>query len=124
MVAVLNMKRVPDQQVDIKYSLSWWSDNLEAWARANGMPGSTSSAAILAGCIASADVAFTSPENWPHVEWGLTAPSFSGRAANDAWRQLLGGGRLPEPITPKRFVDHSLGYQRRLTTVSAADWSR
>ena len=124
LICVLNMKRLPGEQTDSKYALSWWIDNLEAWARANGMPGSICAEAILAACIASGDVAFTSPENWPHCEFGLAAPHVSGRTANDAWRQLLAGGRLPEPVATKRFVDHSLGYQRRETIVAAADWPR
>ena len=114
MIAVLNMKRLPDQQVDTKYSLSWWSDNLESWARANGMPGSISALAILAACVSCGDVSYTSPENWPHIEFGLAAPHFSGRATNNAWRDLLAGGRLLEPVHVKRELDQSLGYQSKV----------
>ena len=107
------------EKLDRDHRLLFWIDTAAAWLRerkiAPGVLG-IGAMAFVAAAIASGDILYTSPDEFPHIAFGLV-PYGGGIPAKDYWRRALSGTILeampplhPTPMpAPSRIVRHGDG---------------
>ena len=89
------------EKLDRDHGLLFWTDTAAAWLRekkiAPGVLG-IGAMAFVAAAVASGDILYTSPDEFPHIAFGLV-PYGGGIASKDYWRRALSGTIL-EALPP------------------------
>jgi hypothetical protein len=87
------------EKLDRDHGLLFWIDTARTWLRdhkiASGVLG-IGGTAFVAAVIASGDILYTSPYEFPHISFGLV-PYGGGIEAKDWWKRAL-AGTLLEPM--------------------------
>jgi hypothetical protein len=83
-----------------RYFYAWVADANEMLGRsdARGIEG----ASFLSAILASGDVVWQRADQRVGAQLELGLNQYSGRSCSNAWRSILRGEPLPEPVTPER----------------------
>jgi hypothetical protein len=110
------------EKLDRDHGLLFWIDTARAWLRdhkiASGVLG-IGGTAFVAAAIASGDILYTSPDEFPHISFDLV-PYGGGIEAAGEWKRVLGGAILdptpsPYPTTapsPARVQQFAVGWRK------------
>ena len=93
------------EKLNRDHGLLFWIDTAAAWLREHKIAPSVlgiGGTAFVAAAIASGDILYTSPDEFPHISFGLV-PFGGGIPAKDYWRRALSGTLLEAmaPLHPK-----------------------